>query len=88
MTAGGDTIAAIATPPGFGGIGVVRISGPLARHIASELTGLTPRPRHAHLATFTDSRGETLDQGLLLFFPAKMWSSCRGMAGPWSCRCC
>ncbi|MDX1572061.1 MAG: tRNA uridine-5-carboxymethylaminomethyl(34) synthesis GTPase MnmE, partial [Xanthomonadales bacterium] len=69
MTASADTIAAIATPPGMGGIGVVRLSGPKAREIARELTRLDPQPRHAHLATFSDGEGETLDQGLLLYFP-------------------
>lgn len=65
-----DIIAAIATAPGRGGIGVIRISGSqLARFAA----GLTPRalePRRALLSTFLDAAGQPLDQGLLLFFDA------------------
>jgi len=65
-----DTIAAIATPAGRGGIGVVRISGPRAADIARALTGTLPAPRRACLSAFRDARGETLDEGLALFFPA------------------
>lgn len=64
-----DTIAAVATPPGRGGIGVVRVSGPLAGPIAERLTGRLPRPRHATLAEFRDPQGGVLDQGLALYFP-------------------
>lgn len=64
-----DTIAAIATPPGAGGIGVVRVSGERAAHIAHTLLGRTPRVRHAHFATFRDDDG-AIDHGLLLFFAA------------------
>ncbi|WP_024326687.1 tRNA uridine-5-carboxymethylaminomethyl(34) synthesis GTPase MnmE [Thioalkalivibrio sp. AKL19] len=68
---GADTIVAVATPPGVGGIGVVRLSGPEARAIAQHLTGRTVlRPRHAHYGRFVDpARGEALDDGLILFFP-------------------
>ena len=65
-----DTIAAIATPPGRGGIGVVRVSGTGAADIARTLVGRLPRPRHATLAAFLDADGETIDQGLALYFPA------------------
>ncbi|MCE5233832.1 MAG: tRNA uridine-5-carboxymethylaminomethyl(34) synthesis GTPase MnmE [Mizugakiibacter sp.] len=65
-----DTIAAVATPPGAGGVGVLRVSGPQARTIARTLLGRAPRPRRAHLATFRDAAGEALDRGLLLYFPA------------------
>ncbi|HSN18375.1 MAG TPA: tRNA uridine-5-carboxymethylaminomethyl(34) synthesis GTPase MnmE, partial [Gammaproteobacteria bacterium] len=63
-----DTIAAIATPPGRGGIGIVRISGPEAATIARELTGHAPRPRRAQLRRFKDEDGEILDTGLVLYF--------------------
>ncbi|MFB9067620.1 tRNA uridine-5-carboxymethylaminomethyl(34) synthesis GTPase MnmE [Pseudofulvimonas gallinarii] len=65
-----DTIAAIATPAGRGGIGIVRLSGPAAPDIARRLTGIQPRPRHAHYVRFRDADGATLDSGLLLYFPA------------------
>ncbi|MFA5684868.1 MAG: tRNA uridine-5-carboxymethylaminomethyl(34) synthesis GTPase MnmE [Lysobacteraceae bacterium] len=65
-----DTIAAIATAAGAGGIGIVRLSGPAAHHIAGRLTGITPRPRQAHHARFRDADGEVIDSGLLLAFPA------------------
>ena len=64
-----DTIAAVATPPGIGGIGVVRISGPGTREVAHALLRHLPRPRYASRATFRDARGEPIDQGLVLFFP-------------------
>jgi len=63
-----ETIAAIATPPGRGGIGIVRVSGPDAAAIALELTGHTPKARRAHLRTFRDEEGGTLDTGLVLYF--------------------
>lgn len=65
-----DTIAAIATPPGAGGIGVIRLSGPEVPRIAARLFGRDPSPRHAHLARFTDAAGELIDTGLLIHFPA------------------
>lgn len=65
-----DTIAAVATAPGAGGIGVVRVSGPGAAPIAHTLLGRAPRPRHAHYARFTEADGALLDRGLLLWFPA------------------
>ena len=64
-----ETIAAVATPPGFGGIGVVRISGSLAPGIARELIGHEPQPRLATLADFRAGDGETIDRGIALFFP-------------------
>jgi tRNA modification GTPase len=64
-----ETIAAIATPPGRGGIGIVRVSGPEARGIAYELTGANPKRRRAQLRDFRDEEGEMLDTGLVLFFP-------------------
>jgi tRNA modification GTPase len=65
-----DTIAALATPPGRGGIGVIRVSGPLASSIAREILGEVPRPRRAVIRQFRDADGQTLDQGLALYFVA------------------
>ncbi len=65
-----DTIAAIATAPGRAAIGVVRVSGPRARAIATQLTGAVPQPRYATRCTFRDARGDALDDGLSIFFPA------------------
>jgi len=64
-----DTIAAIATPPGRGGVGMVRVSGALVPTIASHLLGDVPEPRRAALRTFRDAAGEMLDSGLALYFP-------------------
>jgi tRNA modification GTPase len=65
-----DTIAAIATPPGAGGIGVLRVSGPRARAIAKALTGTNPKPRIFRFAAFRDAGGSVLDRGLAVFFEA------------------
>jgi tRNA modification GTPase len=65
-----DTIAAVATAPGRGGVGIVRLSGPRAFAIAETLAGPLPPPRQAALRDFRDAGGEALDQGLLLLFPA------------------
>ena len=65
-----DIIAAIATAPGRGGIGVVRVSGPGLVDFAEQLTGVKPAPRHARLVSFRDAAGQALDQGILLHFPA------------------
>ncbi|RYD16135.1 MAG: tRNA uridine-5-carboxymethylaminomethyl(34) synthesis GTPase MnmE [Lysobacteraceae bacterium] len=70
MTTHADTIAAVATAPGAGGVGIVRVSGPRASSIARALLARTPRARHAHYAAFRDAAGEAIDQGLLLWFPA------------------
>jgi tRNA modification GTPase len=65
-----DTIAAIATPAGRGGIGVVRVSGPLVPRIAAAVLGSLPRPRLATFSAFRDRHGEVIDEGLALHFPA------------------
>ena len=65
-----DTIAAIATASGTGGVGVVRISGPHALAIAESVCTKSLIPRHAHYARFHDERGETLDDGIALYFKA------------------
>jgi tRNA modification GTPase len=64
-----DTIAAIATPPGRGGIGVVRLSGPRAPEIARSILGVLPEPRRATHAIFRDARGEAVDEGIALYLP-------------------
>ena len=64
------TIAAIATAPGRGGIGVVRISGTNLVALMEILTGKTSLPRVATISTFRDSDGGVIDQGLALYFPA------------------
>jgi tRNA modification GTPase len=66
----GDTIVARATPPGRGGVAVVRISGPMVRTVATKLIGRVPKPRHATITRFVDAAGETIDSGIALFFPA------------------
>lgn len=65
-----DTIAAVATAAGAGGVGVVRMSGARARAIAEAVCGTGLKPRHAHYARFHDERGETLDDGIALYFKA------------------
>lgn len=69
-SSGADTIVARATPPGRGGIAVVRISGPAVRALALPLLGSLPAPRYATLGPFLDADGEALDRGLALYFPA------------------
>lgn len=69
-SAGNETIVAIATSPGAGGVGIVRLSGARARNIAESICGLALQPRHAHYTRFRADNGETLDDGLALSFPA------------------
>ncbi|EXI85581.1 MAG: tRNA modification GTPase MnmE [Candidatus Accumulibacter sp. BA-94] len=65
-----DTIAAIATASGRGGIGVIRVSGAGLADFAQRLSGKRPAPRHATLADFRMADGTVIDSGLLLHFPA------------------
>jgi len=65
-----DTIAAVATPAGRGGIGIVRISGPAVPRIGADLIGSLPAARRATLARFADARGQVIDEGIALYFPA------------------
>jgi tRNA modification GTPase len=65
-----DTIAAIATAPGRGGIGIIRVSGSLVTKIAKMVLGQIPPPRQAEYLPYLDESGETLDIGLALYFPA------------------
>jgi tRNA modification GTPase len=64
-----DTIAAQATPPGRGGVGIVRVSGPGTKAVAVGILGHVPSPRRAIFRPFLDRSGETIDSGLVLFFP-------------------
>jgi tRNA modification GTPase len=70
MAAPADTIVAAATPPGTGGIGIVRISGPSAAAIALQLLGALPPPRSASYRTFRNLAGDAIDRGIALYFPA------------------
>lgn len=70
MTLPGDPIVAIATPPGRGAIGIVRLSGADLRPLARGLLGSVPPPRRAQLASFKAADGTALDEGIALFFPA------------------
>jgi tRNA modification GTPase len=65
-----DTIAAIATPPGRGGVGIVRVSGPLSSRVAQALLGKQPTPRQAEYLPFRDQDNNTIDMGIALFFTA------------------
>ena len=65
-----DTIAAIATPAGRGGIGVVRLSGPKVPEIAARILGFVPEPRRAVFGRFLDADGALVDEGIALYFPA------------------
>lgn len=69
MDIANDTIAAIATPPGNGGVGIVRISGPAVTAIAGHLTARTLPPRYAVLTPFIDEDGSVIDTGIALYFP-------------------
>lgn len=64
-----DTIAAIATATGRGGVGIVRVSGPKARDVAQQLLSISLQPRYAHYCDFNSRQGQVLDQGIALFFP-------------------
>jgi tRNA modification GTPase len=65
-----DTIVASATPPGRGGVGIVRISGPKTPELAAVLLGELPTARRATFARFLDGQQDPIDAGLALFFPA------------------
>ncbi|MDN6322822.1 MAG: tRNA modification GTPase, partial [Halomonas sp.] len=62
-----DTIAALATPPGRGGVGIIRVSGPACRKIAEAMIGHCPAPRNAHYGPFLGAEG-SIDEGIALFF--------------------
>ena len=62
-----DTIAALATPPGRGGVGIIRVSGPLCATIAENMVGHCPPPRHAHYGPFHGAN-VVIDEGIALYF--------------------
>src|SRR5690554_1606570 len=64
-----DSIAAIATAPGRGGVGIIRISGSKALSVAQAILGYEPKPRYAHYGPFKASDGTVLDEGIALYFP-------------------
>ena len=65
-----ETIAAVATPPGKGGVGVIRVSGAKVAHVIRLVLGKSLHARKAHFLPFLDQDGTTIDSGLALFFPA------------------
>lgn len=68
FSSGNDTIVAQATPPGKGGVGIVRVSGPDAQAIADVVLGYCPKPRKADYTEFKDLSGLVIDQGIALYF--------------------
>ena len=64
-----DTIAAVATAPGRGGVGIIRVSGDKAQAVALAVLGHLPKPRYAHYGPFKAQDGSVLDKGIALFFP-------------------
>jgi tRNA modification GTPase len=68
MLKAGDTIAAIATASGAGGIGVVRVSGPLSQHIAIQVLGHCPAPRYAAYLPFNDAKHTLIDRGIAIYY--------------------
>jgi tRNA modification GTPase len=68
MLIAGDTIAAIATASGAGGIGVVRVSGPLSQYIASQVLGHCPAPRYAAYLPFYDANQFLIDRGIAIYY--------------------
>jgi len=70
LTTTTDTICAIATPPGVGGVGVIRVSGPLSTSLAKQVLGISMEPRKAYFARFMDQQGQAIDSGIALFFKA------------------
>ncbi|MBV6285471.1 tRNA uridine-5-carboxymethylaminomethyl(34) synthesis GTPase MnmE [Pseudomonas aegrilactucae] len=69
MNARRETITAIATAQGRGGVGIVRISGPLASKAGLAITGRALTPRYAHYGPFRGDDGQVLDEGIALYFP-------------------
>ncbi|WP_093308646.1 tRNA uridine-5-carboxymethylaminomethyl(34) synthesis GTPase MnmE [Allopseudospirillum japonicum] len=66
-----ETIAALATAPGRGGVGMIRISGPLSQQIGLQLSQRSAmKPRYAHYGPWYDAQGRLLDEGICLWFPA------------------
>jgi len=70
MTKNIDTIAAVATAPGRGGVGIVRVSGPKSSEIANKILEKSPKVRQAEYLAFKDAQGDVIDMGIALFFKA------------------
>ena len=68
MSQTNDTIAAIATASGAGGIGVVRVSGPLSKVIAAQILGICPAPRYAAYLPFYDNNQQLIDRGIAIYY--------------------
>ena len=68
MNTNTDTIVAQATAPGRGGVGIIRVSGKLAKQVASQLIGKVPRTRQAEYCPFLDNQNQVIDQGIALYF--------------------
>lgn len=64
-----DTIVAAATPPGRGGVSIVRVSGSLVNHVCQQLLKKIPKARYATFSTFLDTTENAIDQGIALYFP-------------------
>ena len=69
MAYSADTICAVATPSGRGGVSIIRTSGKKSLAVAEALVGFSPRARHAHYGPFHASTGEVIDTGITLYFP-------------------
>ena len=69
MSVDTDTIAAVATAPGRGGIGIIRLSGATAQKIGQAICHTQCKPRYAHFTAFHDEQGTLLDSGVAIFFP-------------------
>lgn len=89
-----DTIVAVATPPGRGGVGIVRVSGGAVATIAQAVLGFMPKPRYAHHSPFLAADGQQLDVGIALFFlipilsQVRMFLNYKGMVALLSCSGC
>ncbi len=64
-----STIAALATAPGRGGVGIIRLSGPRSLNIAEHIIKQTPKPRFAHYLPFYNQNDQVIDSGIVLYFP-------------------
>jgi tRNA U34 5-carboxymethylaminomethyl modifying GTPase MnmE/TrmE len=90
-----DPIAAIATAPGRGAVGIVRVSGKSVQSIITALCGKPLKPREATYLPFADAQGNAIDQGLAIHFPflrrtvtrAKTCSSSKPTAAQSCCNC-
>lgn len=84
-----DPIVAIATPPGRGAVGIVRVSGQNLAPLIQAICGRELKPRDATYLPFLDAKGQAIDHGLALFFllhirsRVKMYWSCKRMADQW-----